>query len=295
VVSVVRCEGREDIYRALKKAIELSGGLRVRDGDKVVIKLNLCNMRTWETGATSDPRVVEALLRYLRENFRGLEMALVESDATAARQDLLFRWLGFTRLAGKYGARCVNLSKDEITVKRINGLYFKEVEVPKTIEEADVFISLAKLKTHVLTKISCALKNQFGCLPYPRKVKYHENLDGAIVDANLAMRPDFSIVDGIIAVETEKGPTYGKPKKAGLLIAGADPVSVDCVCARIMGFNPLFVGHVRKAAKKGVGSMRYVVEGEDLKRLSLRFSFNPVIASGFKLVSWLRTRRHPRN
>ncbi|MBC7130639.1 DUF362 domain-containing protein, partial [Candidatus Bathyarchaeota archaeon] len=132
---------------------------------------------------------------------------------------------------------------------------FKEIDMPETIARSNCLISLAKLKTSSVTKISCALKNQFGCIPYKKKIRFHRFLDEAIVDANLAMRPHLSIVDGIIAHAGAKGPAFGRPVPTHIMIAGDDPVAVDSCCAKIFGFNPYFIGHVRKAAKAKIGSM----------------------------------------
>lgn len=46
----------------------------------------------------------------------------------------------------------------------------------------------------------------------------------------------FSVVDGIISMEGN-GPVAGTPKYTGLIIAGDNPVSVDAICAKLMGFD----------------------------------------------------------
>lgn len=45
-----------------------------------------------------------------------------------------------------------------------------------------------------------------------------------------------SVVDGIVSMEGN-GPVAGVPKSTGLLIAGENPVAVDAVSAKIMGFD----------------------------------------------------------
>ena len=49
-------------------------------------------------------------------------------------------------------------------------------------------------------------------------------------------RKMFVVVDGIVAGEKE-GPLIPVPKKCGVLVAGKNPVEVDLVCSRIMGFD----------------------------------------------------------
>jgi uncharacterized protein (DUF362 family) len=46
----------------------------------------------------------------------------------------------------------------------------------------------------------------------------------------------FSVVDGIIGMEGN-GPVAGEPKAAGLVFAGSNPLAVDLVCTKIIGFD----------------------------------------------------------
>jgi uncharacterized protein (DUF362 family) len=61
-------------------------------------------------------------------------------------------------------------------------------------------------------------------------------------DADGVMRPGhlpkryLSVVDGIAAMEGN-GPVAGTRRETGLVIGGCDPVGVDTVCARLMGFD----------------------------------------------------------
>ncbi|HVH15884.1 MAG TPA: DUF362 domain-containing protein [Candidatus Angelobacter sp.] len=272
-VAIVRAG--PSIPGAVAGIFELTGPPNLGNGSPVTIKLNLCFFRPYETGATTDPRVLEALIQYLRTRANDLDIALIESDATSARADLLFKWLGFTNLATKLGVRTINLSNDKrIKVPLPETCHLKALWMPKTLLDADYSLSLAKLKTHGLTKITCALKNQFGSIPYRGKSKWHPVLDQVIADANFAARPDFSIVDGIIAMEGVDGPDMGKPLVTNLLVGGEDPVAVDSVCARVMGFNPNSIGHIREAEKRSVGSQRYEIVGEQLSEIGEKFDYN---------------------
>jgi uncharacterized protein (DUF362 family) len=87
----------------------------------------------------------------------------------------------------------------------------------------------------------------------------------------MVYHPDFCIVDGIIAMAGTQGPTFGTPINSKLIICGEDPVAVDSVSSKIMGFNPWFVGHIKKSQAQGVGKMRANVRGENIKSLSIDF------------------------
>ncbi len=276
-----------EIHEKIGLAINRGGGIDLRNGDRVVIKINLCNFRTPETGAVTHPIFLDAVLSYLRSLSKKVSVFIVESDATVARPDRLIHWLGLVRIFKKYNAMWVNLTKDQLVKRRIEGQFFHEMEIPKTIADSDHLITMPKLKTHTLTKITCSLKNQFGCIPYRRKVKFHPVLDDAIVDACLAMRPDFCIVDGILGMGGVKGPDLGTPIRSNVVVTGRDAVSVDSVCARIMGFDPHSIGHIEKAQKAGIGQMAFKIIGENLTQVRRDFEFNHLYARIINLVmSW---------
>jgi uncharacterized protein (DUF362 family) len=263
------------VYPSIHKIFDFFPHLLEKKAKKIAIKLNICAIKSPETGATSHPAVVEGLVRVLREKCAPeTEINLVESNATYNRDvSHAYKLLGFEMLAKKYRVRCINLSRDSVVKKKIDGYVFREFNVPKTLIESDLFITLPKLKTHFITKITCGLKNQFGCLPNKDKSKFHEILDQAIVDANLFRKPDFVLVDGILGMGGP-GSLCGLTKRYNLLVASDDVVATDCVCAKILGFNPYFVGHIRKAAAKRIGSMKYEVYGVAPKTMKVKTDFD---------------------
>jgi uncharacterized protein (DUF362 family) len=278
------------IHKKLKLAIERGGGLDLTKGDVVAIKINLCDFRLPETGAVTHPIFLDATLDYLRSAFDGLNILVVESDATCARPDLLVKWLGIESVLKKHEARYVNLSKVETCRKSIKGRHFREMNIPRIFHDSNYFISMAKLKTNMVTKISCVLKNQFGCIPFPKKQVFHHKLDDVIVDANLAMKPDFCIVDGIIGMGGTKGPADGVPLNYETVITGKDPVAVDSVCANILGFKPFFVGHIRKAQASSVGHMRRRLVGASLNEITTDSEFSHTYSRILRFALFLKDR-----
>ncbi len=204
------------------EAIERAGGIRTKS-DQICVKINLCECRTPETGAVTDPRFLEAFLLYVKNHLSPEAIFVVESNATTARPNLIMKWLGYEKVLRRFNATWVNLSATPTATVRIQGRHSRELDVPQLVLDS-CLVSLAKLKTHILTKISCGLKNVYGCLPYPRKIVFHSFLDDMIVDANLAMRPAFSVIDGVISHVGTQGPAYGIPVKVNAILAGADSV-----------------------------------------------------------------------
>jgi uncharacterized protein (DUF362 family) len=230
--------------------------------ETIAVKMNLCDYRQPETGAVSDPQVLDSLLRGLRNKYPTSRISLVENDATSVSADRMFTYLGIDKISKKYSAEVVNLAHEKWTTKQIDGYVTKSIEIPEILGDCDLLITHPKLKTHSLTKITCGLKNMFGCYHRKQKVKFHKFLDEAIVDINLAIKPNVSIVDANICMEGIGGPCFGFPRKLGLMVAGKDVVAVDAFCARLIGFRPWFVGHIRKAASKGIGQLNYALSDD---------------------------------
>ena len=263
----------DDIYSALKRLIDKLN--LPAKAEKVGIKINMCDYRKRETGVTTDPLVLEPLLKILRERYPTTPLFLFEHDATGTLADNLFEWLGLDKIAQKYSAEFINLARQEWTPVCIDGYCFQEIEIPRILENS-LIINHPKLKTHGRTKMTCGLKNMYACYKIKNKINYHSFLDKAIVDINIPIKSDFIIVDGFLCLEGNRGPTQGFPKKVGVFIGGNDIVSVDAFCAKIMGFNPKRINHIKMAESKGIGSFDYKIESDlnknELKKIKFRFN-----------------------
>lgn len=241
---------------------------------KICIKPNLNDYRKWETASTCDPYVLDALLSALRSRFPKVSITIIENDATGVNADNIFSYLGIDSVANKYGCKCVNVAREQWRSVNINGLHFNNIEIPEILSGA-FFITFPKLKTHTITKLTCGLKNQMGLFRPKRKVLYHHMIDELIVDCNLAMRVNTSIVDANLVMEGNYGPTYGSPRRLGLLIASNDIVAADSLCAKFYGFDPKSVSHIKKASQKDLGNMKYNIVSDfdfDLRDHRLKFS-----------------------
>ncbi|MGA2626676.1 MAG: DUF362 domain-containing protein [Candidatus Bathyarchaeia archaeon] len=253
-VSIVMQPSYEHVEQAIASLAKQIDVNDLGDRDRIVIKPNILGLRTPETGAITHPIFLDGLLSWLRKSadYRR-EILVVESDSTAGLQDIFADWFGFTEVLKRWNVRFVNLSQAVPGLKIQDGV-LKGQEVPELFQES-FFITLAKLKTHMKTKISCALKNQFGCIPSQRKIRFHKFLDEAIVEANKYFRPNLCIVDGIIALTGVQGPDYGLPVRAGITLSSKDPVACDSVCAKLLGFRPSSVRHIKLSEKAGIGSI----------------------------------------
>jgi uncharacterized protein (DUF362 family) len=244
----------------------------------VVIKINLCDYRRAETGAVTDPLILEALIDGLRDRVNGCSITVVENDASALEASSAFKLLGIAELCERKGVKAINVAHGGwVAVPLERARILDRVEVPEVVAKADLYVNFAKLKTNSYCKVTGVLKNAFGLLQVKRKSVYHRCLDEVLVDLNRALPRGLYLVDGFIGMEAW-GPAFGVPRRCGLLIGGTDPVAVDACCARIMGFNPHLVGHLRKCAKAGIGSLRYrlVTDLPDFRYRHYRFRYNRI-------------------
>jgi uncharacterized protein (DUF362 family) len=268
VVAVVKGErGHAPVFKALD-FIHYKNALA--GYDKVLIKVNFITTKTWDTGATTDPIVVEALIKKLED--LPVKVYVVESDATITNADKAFEMTGMKDMCERNGVEWLNLRhvKDKVKLAVPNGEALKSITVPRLVTESAV-ISAAKLKTHVDTGVTLGMKNMFGLLPDKFKGKYHlKGISKVVVDINTVLRPAFTVIDGFVGMEGE-GPIDGTPVQMNLIIAGTDPVATDATACRVMGINPYEIKHIRKAYEKGLGSSEAQVLGEKLDAVTKVF------------------------
>jgi uncharacterized protein (DUF362 family) len=283
-VSKISEDPREKL-RWLLEASTLSTPLH-----NICIKPNLNDYRRWETASTTDPYLLDMLLDLLESIYPSASITVLENHSSATNADNISAFLGIDKVIEKHKCRFLNVACGDWMSIKIDGLHFKQLDVPSILRACDLFITFPKLKSHVVTKLTCSLKNQMGLFRPKRKIAYHHILDDLIVDCNLAMKPNLTIVDANLAMEGNYGPTYGSPKKLGLLIASKDLVAADSFCARLFGLNPKSISYIKKAADKKLGSTRFKVVADfdfDYREYKLKFSL-PLyyiirrVASGLK-------------
>jgi uncharacterized protein (DUF362 family) len=268
IVAVVKGErGHAPVF----KALDLINYKNTLAGyDKVLIKVNFITTKTWDTGATTDPIVVEAIIKKLED--LPVKVYVVESDATLTNADKAFEATGMKDMCSRYSVEWLNLRhvKERVKLRVPNGAALKSITVPRIVTTSAV-ISAAKMKTHSNTGVTLGMKNMFGLLPDKFKGKYHlRGISKVVVDINTVLRPALTIIDGFVGMEG-RGPMDGTPVQMNLIIAGADPVATDATACRAMGFNPYEITHIRKAHEKDLGSSEAQILGEKLETVKRNF------------------------
>lgn len=262
-------------HETVYKAVDLVGGLKdiVKNAPRVLIKVNFISTKTYETGATTDPLVVEALIRKAKE-FSD-QVFVVESDASMTNADKACKATGMLQMCENNDVKFINLrrEKEKIQLKIPNPEVLQTITVPKIVVDSAI-INAAKLKTHNVTGVTLGMKNMFGLLPEKFKAKYHfRNISKVIVDINSVLKPQLTVIDGFYALEGP-GPVSGKPVKLDLIIAGRDVVAVDATACRVMGIDPDEIYHIKRAYEKGFGEMmrdKIELVGNSLEEVSRKF------------------------
>jgi uncharacterized protein (DUF362 family) len=251
-VALVKGErGHEPVWKALD-LIDYKSALA--GYSRALIKVNFITTKTWDSGATTDPMVVEAIILRLKK--LPLEVYVVESDATMTNADKAYEATGMKEMCERNEVKFLNLryEKDKVKIPIPDYETLSSITVPRIVTESAV-ISAAKLKTHMATKVTLGMKNMFGLLPDKFKGKFHMNgISKVVVDINTVIKPVLTVIDGFVAMEG-RGPTDGTPVKMDLIIAGKDVVATDATAARAMGFDPKEINHIRTAAEKGLGNI----------------------------------------
>jgi uncharacterized protein (DUF362 family) len=268
VVSLVRAKRSADgVTHAISEAFDLIDFKPNPSVKSVAIKPNLCYYWDSHTGYTTDRRLVGGIIDYVRGRCgKETEIKVVEADASAMRTKYAFPVLGYRKLAREKDVTLFNLSEDILVEKTVHVNQRRiSFEVPQLLLNSDLFVNVPKLKIMRATKITCAMKNIFGCIGYRRKIVYHPFLDDAIVGINKILQPHVTIVDGLVAL--------GRfPARLDFLMAGVDPFSVDWVAADIMGYNPAKVGFLRTAMKEQLGDSNDIVTcGDNVAEFKKRF------------------------
>jgi uncharacterized protein (DUF362 family) len=275
----------DDIQNVVGRSFDLLVYGYPKKVDTVVIKPNLCYYWDYSTGETTDPRVVAAIIDYLRAKFgEDVSIFVAEADATAMKTRHSFKILGYENLSQEKNVKLINLSEGEIVEKQSsikNNLI--TLPVNKILLDSDLLINVPKLRTHSLVGMTCTLKNMFGAISKPRKFSYHKNLDATIVAINKIVKSDICIVDGLIA--------RGKySKKMGLILAGDDALATDFVVAKILGFNPKSIGHLKLALKENLGeinNVKFIEDNTTLKEAKKLFPHSSFllykVSRGFQL------------
>ena len=264
VIKKVGSYDSRTVYIAVKEIMLQQRINRLVNRDtKILIKPNMLSRHTPDKAVTTNPVVVDCVIAVLKEfGAKAENITLADSSGGPASRGVIqgnYNTCGFSLVAEKHN---VNLyTKMSSRTLKTDGVMVKEFEVMRPAAESDLIINLAKFKTHVMTGMTGAVKNMFGVVPGLKKAEFHmrfpdkENFANMLIDLCQAVKPTFTIVDGIQAMEGD-GPAGGRVRNLGLLLAGSDPYKIDMAMAYIMGFEAENLPVLKAAMDRGLAPAR---------------------------------------
>ena len=254
-------------------------------GKRVLLKPNLVDLPRDGRPVVTNPAVIVAAAEAFRR--RGAAEVIV-GDGPALQRDAyeIIDAAGLTPLLDEHGLRFVDLNVEDLVRRSADGdaTGSHDIFLAATVAQADVLVSMPKMKTHHWAGASLSMKNMFGALPgavygWPRNRLHRRDLHGAVFDVNRTRAPDYCIVDGVVCMEGD-GPIHGTPKDVGVVVLGDNAPAVDATAARIMGLRPGAIAYLQLAG----GVLGPLNEG------SIEQRGEPIaaVASQFTLVDHLR-------
>jgi uncharacterized protein (DUF362 family) len=223
-------------------------------GKTIILKPNLVEFDP-KGVINTHPAVVAAAI----ESFRKLgarEVFVAEGPGHRRDNEHLLIASGLYSALHELNARYVDLNYDDVRSVKLRSSFMnlKQLYFPESLFNADLLVSMPKLKTHHWAGVTLSLKNMFGVVPgsvygWPKNILHWAGIDNSVLDINSSLPiPQFAIIDGITGMEGN-GPLQGEAKHAGVLIFGDDLVAVDATAARLMTIEPRKIQYLEKAGE----------------------------------------------
>lgn len=261
-VVLLRCESYDDdaVFKTVRRGLELLGGLEsfIHIDERVLLKVNNLASSKPEEAVTTHPAVFRAVGKLFKElGYRKLsygDSPGFEKPAASLGKS------GYTRIAEELDIPLGDFD----TGRRIDfpeGREWKSFDIATAVLQSDALVSLSKMKTHALARITGAVKNQFGCVYGLNKAAFHVNLPSGtqfsrmLVDLNRLLKPRLYIMDGIVAMEGN-GPRGGVPRPMNCLLFSTDPVALDATFSRLINLDPSYVATNFYGEEYGLGTYR---------------------------------------
>ncbi|MBI9052043.1 MAG: DUF362 domain-containing protein [Anaerolineaceae bacterium] len=271
-VALVYCEKYEleEVRNAVQQGLSILGGAAqfAKDGENILVKPNLLLGGSPDRCISPHPTVFQAVLEAFQA--AGAQLSFGDSPGFGSAK-LAARPSGLLAVADALNVPVADFHEG-VDVTFHEGNLIKQFTFAKGVMDADGLISLSKMKTHALTRITGAIKNQFGCIPGMLKPEFHSRLPNVdyfskmLVDINLCIKPRLYIMDGIIAMEGN-GPHGGTPRPMHVLLFSTDPVALDATVCKMINLDENLVEPIKYGNEYGLGNSRDIeYPGEKPKR-----------------------------
>jgi uncharacterized protein (DUF362 family)/Pyruvate/2-oxoacid:ferredoxin oxidoreductase delta subunit len=245
-VYIVQCKSYAEVDDRMTALLDLMGGIGqfARSGERIVLKVNLLREAKPEEAVCTHPAVVAAVAGMVKKE--GASVVIADSPGGGyqySKKSLnkIYRASGMHRAARQAGVE-LNLDTASRPVSYADGVLTKHFDIIAPVYEASAVFNLCKMKTHLFTMMTGAVKNIFGVIPGLQKPGYHAKLRdpkrfaAMLLDLAQYISPRISIMDAVIAMEGN-GPGAGDPRPVGLLMGSRNPLALDVAAGEIMGLD----------------------------------------------------------
>ncbi|MDE2506542.1 MAG: DUF362 domain-containing protein [Planctomycetota bacterium] len=247
---------QDPIERSIREGlVELGFGPVWARGKTVLLKPNLVEPTRDAPHVNTHPLVVRAAAEVFR-SWGARRVVVAEGPGHCRDIDYVLDESQFAPMLASERLDFVDLNFDEYDwmKNKLNRTTLGALALPASILNADLIVSMPKMKTHHWVGVTLSMKNLFGVLPgccygWPKNVLHHAGITESILDLNATVRPHLAIIDGIVGMEGD-GPIMGTPKHAGVLVMGANLPAVDATAARLMGVDPWTIAHLAGSSGK---------------------------------------------
>ncbi len=237
---------------AIREAMDLAPPPDLR-GKSVLLKVNMLKGAKPDEAVSTHPDFVRAVIRAFRA--RGASRIVVGDSPGYQSMESAAETCGILEAIRAEDAEAGSFDA-AVEAENPDGVLVKRFRLAREWAEADVVVSLPKLKTHALLQYTGALKNLFGLVVGFEKAAFHfrfpkkADFSRMMTDLALCADADYALMDAVVGMEGP-GPGNGYPKQIGLVIASANLLALDSVAARIIGYDPWKLGYLSLARSSG--------------------------------------------
>ncbi len=273
-VAISSCQDYDSqkVHDAVCDLLSQLGGLNnfIQPHQKVFIKVNLVRDMSPDKHGTTHPEVVIALVNEIAK----ITQNIVVGDSCGG--------LYTKSVMGMVYSKCKMTEVSQRTVAKLNddfdfqtvdlgGKVLQKCEIINAFLKADVVINLTKLKTHSFAGYTGAVKNLYGLIPGLIKVELHSRFPDlgdfcqllCDIEQYASSKIVLHMIDGVIGMEGD-GPTNGKPKFIGHILASQNPYQLDVVAVSLFA-NPFQMPLLQVAKSRGLVT-------DDLSQIDFDFS-----------------------
>jgi len=286
----------EGIFKSIKEGFERIGVYnKISKHSKVWVKPNLADPFDPKKGVTTNPLVVKAVIRAIKEKCPNIWLGDISAGTNFEDPQKVYNITGITKVGEEEDVKLMYPKEHKYITRDIDNHYWVEKTDYLDIEpDLDLIVNVPKYKTHGISFFTGAIKNIFGTI-HPEERKYIHSTDDknkfckglCDVYKGVAHKVLVNVMDGIVSMQGDEGPTYGNTVNTGFLLISKDPVAIDSVACEIVGYAPNAMPTSIFGNKMGLGEI-------DLERIKTNIDIKELKVAVFQknsLFDYINTKK----